>query len=70
MRDRNQYESKEADCVQSTRNLSLRERLEIRRTRAQEIIKHAQAELSQVENGLKLLDKNKQLETLVNLIQL
>lgn len=67
---RDQYENQAQDTCSKTRQLSIRERLEMRKHGAQETIKYAQAELSQVEDGLKLLDKNKQLETLVNLIQL
>lgn len=50
--------------------MTLRDRLEIRKVNCKDRIEQLQSELSGIEDGLKLLNKNKELETLVNLIQL
>ena len=61
MRDRNRETESEIDYEDQSKTLrpaSLIERLDLRKHRAQETIKYAQAELAEVEEGLKLLNKN------------
>lgn len=55
-------------CATGTVKVPLRHQLEIERTRLNERIKWSKEELNRVESSLKLLDKNKDLETLVNLL--
>ena len=71
MRDRNQETDSPAyENTKSVRSMTLRDRLEIRKVNCKDRIEQLQSELSGIEDGLKLLNKNKELETLVNLIQL
>lgn len=67
---RDKCETEAAYEIKSNSKMTVRERLEIRRTRAQENIKYNQEQLNEIEAGLKLLNKNKELETIVNLLSL
>lgn len=62
-------EAKSNGGISEIRHSTIRERLQIRLIRAKERKQYAQDEIQECENALKMLNKNKELETIANLLQ-
>lgn len=73
LRDRNLKEQTEV-CEKSydniPRRMTTREKLELRKARINDQMEQLTHELEEIEGGLKLLNKNKELEMLANLLTL